>query len=110
MSSSIDSSKLGTDRGFTLVELLVTISIFLIVTAVTDNSNRTTNEIKHLLSKNNGKLGEQGSAMWAFEKKEGVWTAQSTTVVSPSERDLLLNLVEALEEHDDIQSVYTNAE
>src|SRR3989338_5747682 len=37
----------------------------LIVTAVTDNSNRTTNEIKHILVEHGGKLGEHGSAMWA---------------------------------------------
>ncbi|MEZ4180557.1 MAG: YebC/PmpR family DNA-binding transcriptional regulator [Candidatus Doudnabacteria bacterium] len=38
----------------------------LIVTA-TDNKNRTVASIKHILSKNNGNLGEQGSVAWQFK-------------------------------------------
>ena len=34
-----------------------------IITAVTDSSNRTTNEIKHLLSEHDAKLGTQSSAI-----------------------------------------------
>ena len=36
-----------------------------IVSALTDNKNRTTAEIKHLLSKNGYELGTPGSAAWA---------------------------------------------
>ncbi len=39
-----------------------------IATAVTDNRNRTTQEIKHLLSKNGYELAAPGSALWAFNK------------------------------------------
>jgi YebC/PmpR family DNA-binding regulatory protein len=39
-----------------------------IVSALTDNRNRTTQEVKHLLSKNGYELGTPGSALWAFTK------------------------------------------
>lgn len=42
--------------------------IALIIEAVSDNKNRTTAEIKHILSENDGRLGEAGSVMWMFEK------------------------------------------
>jgi len=36
---------------------------------VTDNKNRTVSEMRHLLSRNNGKFAEVGSVSWMFEKK-----------------------------------------
>ena len=41
----------------------------MLISAITDNKNRTTSEIKHTLIKNNAKLAEPGAAAWAFEKK-----------------------------------------
>jgi YebC/PmpR family DNA-binding regulatory protein len=40
-----------------------------LVEAVTDNPNRTTNNIKHLFSKAGGNLGSRGSVSWQFETK-----------------------------------------
>lgn len=40
--------------------------IALIIEAATDNSNRTVSEIKHILSRNNGRMGETGSVKWMF--------------------------------------------
>lgn len=45
--------------------------IALIIEAVSDNKNRTTAEIKHLLSEHEGRLGEAGSVQYMF-KKQGV--------------------------------------
>jgi YebC/PmpR family DNA-binding regulatory protein len=39
------------------------------IEAVTDNKNRTVAEVRHLLSKYGGNLGESGSVNWMFEKK-----------------------------------------
>ena len=39
----------------------------IIIDALTDNRNRTAQEIKHLLSKNGLALAAPGSAAWAFE-------------------------------------------
>jgi YebC/PmpR family DNA-binding regulatory protein len=43
--------------------------VALMIQSVTDNRNRTVAEIRHLLSKNGGNLGETGSVGWIFEKK-----------------------------------------
>jgi YebC/PmpR family DNA-binding regulatory protein len=40
-----------------------------IVEALTDNRNRTVGELRHLLSKHGGNLGESNSVAWMFEKK-----------------------------------------
>lgn len=42
--------------------------VAIIIEAITDNKNRTINEIKHLLSEHGGKLAEYGSLLWNFEK------------------------------------------
>ncbi|MEK7123612.1 MAG: YebC/PmpR family DNA-binding transcriptional regulator, partial [Patescibacteria group bacterium] len=39
-----------------------------LIEGITDNKNRTTSEIKHLLSERGGRLAEQGSVEWMFEK------------------------------------------
>jgi YebC/PmpR family DNA-binding regulatory protein len=39
------------------------------INAMTDNKNRTVAEIRHLLSKYGGNLGESGSVAWMFEVK-----------------------------------------
>ncbi|MBU4338861.1 YebC/PmpR family DNA-binding transcriptional regulator [Patescibacteria group bacterium] len=38
-----------------------------VVKALTDNKNRTVGEIKNILSKHNGRLGEIGSVKWIFD-------------------------------------------
>ena len=43
--------------------------VALYLSALTDNKNRTVAEIRHLLSKNGGNLGESGCVAWMFEKK-----------------------------------------
>jgi len=81
--------------------------VALIITGVTDNKNRTTPEIKHLLSENGGNLGGAGSTMWAFSKdEEGNFVAQNPLPLSPDDKNKLDNLVDALNEHDDIKNVY----
>jgi YebC/PmpR family DNA-binding regulatory protein len=43
--------------------------VALIIEAMTDNKNRTVGEIRHLLAKYGGNLGESNSVSWMFEKK-----------------------------------------
>ena len=43
--------------------------VAVMIDTLTDNSNRTTADVRHLLSKNNGNLGESGCVAWMFEKK-----------------------------------------
>jgi YebC/PmpR family DNA-binding regulatory protein len=43
--------------------------VALLIEAVTDNRNRTGSEVRHILSKHNGNLGEPGSVAYNFDKK-----------------------------------------
>lgn len=83
--------------------------VALIIEGITDNKNRTTPEIKHLLSNLGGNLGTQGSASWAFEKMESGWEAKNTLSLSPGEQEKLLTLIQEIESRDDIERVYHNA-
>ncbi|MDA1334820.1 MAG: YebC/PmpR family DNA-binding transcriptional regulator [bacterium] len=84
--------------------------VALIITGITDNNNRTSNELKHLLSQNNSKLASPGSVLWAFEKKDGEWFPQEYSLValSKSDNDSLLKLMNTIDDHDDVQDIYTN--
>lgn len=86
----------------------------IIIETLTDSKNRTAQEIKHILSKNELALGGIGSVVWAFQKEktpEGlIWKPNMLTPLSDTDLELLDKLVEDLEENDDVQDVYTNAE
>ena len=43
--------------------------VALLVDVTTDNRNRTVSEVRHMLGKNGGNLGESGSVAWMFHKK-----------------------------------------
>ena len=141
--------------------------VALLIEVLSDNKNRTVPEIRHLLTKNNGNLGESGCVSWMFEKKgiilinknnlqeeifledllefgiesydelddeyellvspddfqiiiqslekknynfEGNISLNPVNYVSVARNkvDSILNLINALEEHDDVQKVHTN--
>src|SRR5689334_368116 len=139
-----------------------------LVKVATDNRNRTVSEIRHVFTKNDRNLGEQGSVSWMLERKSQILVPQEKAtedqlmgivldagaddlrsdgsnweVLSPPENhesvlaalhkagletvqaevamvpknliklegktaDAMLRLSDALEEHDDVQSVYSN--
>ena len=89
--------------------------IAMLIEGITDNKNRTVNEIKHLLTTHEARLADPGSVLWSFEKaydhEAGGHTYQArypldlpASQVPPT----LDTLLEALSEHDDVQEVYTN--
>lgn len=145
--------------------------VAMLIEAVTDNKNRAVAEIRNILSKNNGSLGETGSVAWNFERKGVIYLVDNgtdeetmlehvlesgaddmeknedgfviycpfdgfaqgiryfeehgfemkeskleyipnTTIAIEDEADArkLLRLVEALEDHDDVQNVFANFE
>ncbi|HAM52716.1 MAG TPA: YebC/PmpR family DNA-binding transcriptional regulator [Nitrospiraceae bacterium] len=43
--------------------------VAVLVEVLTDNKNRTVSEIRHIMSKNGGNLGEAGCVAWMFEKR-----------------------------------------
>ena len=144
--------------------------IALLVEVATDNKNRTVAEIRHILSKGGGSMGEAGCVAWMFEKKGALYFSKQayseeqvmevgleagaedilddgdsfevrtaptdfTTVeeafaaagVEPESTEMrqvpqntidldveagrkFVNLLEKLEDNDDVQNVYSNAE
>ena len=58
--------------------------VAIMMEVMTDNKNRTVPEIRHIMSKNGGNLGESGCVNWMFEKK-GTITINKTNSVSEEE-------------------------
>jgi len=144
--------------------------VAIMMEVMTDNKNRTVPEIRHIMSKNGGNLGESGCVNWMFEKKGTISISRSdninedelmeysidigaedfnseedffeivaqpenfgdivkslddkgyeyegeiglvpTNMVKVSESDAasIIKLLELLEDHDDIQKIYSNFE
>ncbi len=84
--------------------------VAMIITAVTDNNNRTAPEIRHLFTKAGLALGTPGSAMWAFTKTADGYVPQNPTDLSQEDGEKLATLIDALLEQDDVQDVYTSAD
>lgn len=82
----------------------------IIIEGLTDNNNRTSQEIKHTLSKNGSSLAAQGAVAWNFTKTNGEWTPNTTMELSDDDLEKLGNLVDQIEDNDDVQEVFTNAE
>ena len=81
----------------------------LIIEGLTDSKNRTAQDVKHILSKNGSALAAIGSATWAFTKTADGWAPQTETELSKEDASALEHLIDALEENDDVQDVFTNA-
>jgi YebC/PmpR family DNA-binding regulatory protein len=82
----------------------------LIIETLTDNRNKTAQEVKHILSLNGFELAGIGSATWAFEKTQEGWTPKTTIPISDEDGEKLEKLVNDLEDNDEVQEVFTNAE
>jgi YebC/PmpR family DNA-binding regulatory protein len=82
----------------------------IMVEVLTDSRNRAAGEIKHILSENGTSLASPGSASWAFEKTNEGWIPKSTVAVTEEDSPKLEKLIEDLENNEDVQEVYTNAE
>jgi len=82
----------------------------LVIEAYTDNRNRTVQELKHLLALHGGTLANPGAAAWAFQKNaEGKLEAMMPIELSDEDAQKMAELSDALEDHEDINDVYTNA-
>jgi len=144
--------------------------VALYVECLTDNANRTVAELRHLLDKKGGNLGQSGSVAWMFERKGQIYldagccdeeaaleaalvagaenlerdgdafvvttaagefhavqdslraaglpieeaelamVPNSTIKVTGRDAEKVLDIFEALDEHDDVQRVYSNAD
>ncbi len=82
----------------------------ILISALTDNKNRTTPEIKHILSKLGIEVAAPGAAIWAFTKTGNVYKPNEPLVdIDSSDEEKLVAILEALDEHEDVQEIFTNA-
>lgn len=84
--------------------------VAVMIECVTDNRNRTVAELRHLISKHNGNLGESGTVAWMFERK-GVVTLPKD---NHSEDDVMEIILDAgaddLKTEDDFFEVVSSVE
>jgi YebC/PmpR family DNA-binding regulatory protein len=81
--------------------------VAVLVDIMTDNRNRTAAEIRHIFSKSNGNLGENGCVAWMFDKKGLIVVDQGST----DEETLMDVALEAgaddVRDEEDVYEVYT---
>lgn len=83
--------------------------VALIIEGLTDNRNKASGEIKHILNKHGGSLGSIGSVTWAFSKTENGWEPNTPNDITTEGARALATLINELEENDEVQEVFTNA-
>ncbi len=79
---------------------------FLVETA-TDNTNRTSNNIKHIFSKHGGNMGAQGSVAWQFVTKGQILVERDRDNLSDLELSAIDAGAEDVRESSDGLEVYT---
>jgi YebC/PmpR family DNA-binding regulatory protein len=144
--------------------------VAVMIESLTDNKNRTVAEVRHLLSKYGGSMGESGSVAWMFDRKGIItlpkqgkteddlmeivldagaddlttedeffevtssienfetvrkaiaeknltidnaslqWVAKNNITVTGEDAEKVMKLIEALEDSDDVQNVFSNAD
>jgi YebC/PmpR family DNA-binding regulatory protein len=84
--------------------------VALMIEALTDNRNKAAGEIKHILTESGSALAAPGSASWAFTKTAEVYMPNTMTPISEEDGAKLDALIEALEDNDEVQEIWTNAE
>ncbi len=82
----------------------------LIIEGLTSNRNKAAQDVKHILSKNGFELAVPGSASWAFTKTNEGWVPQTMIPISDEDGEKLQTIIDELEENDEVQEVFTNAE
>jgi len=109
--------KKGSDKNLNIEELIFESygpgGSALFIEAITDNRNRTVAEVKKILHDHEGKWAESGSVRWAFdqmteENGERTWKAKFPRALNEDDQNKLERLIEALDEHDDVQDIFTN--
>jgi len=80
----------------------------LIIQAVTDNKNRTIQEVKNILKDHDGRLADPKSVTWAFVNEGGAWRAKFPATIGENEKKKAEMLIKALKDQADVQAIYHN--
>ena len=84
--------------------------IAVMIECVTDNRNRTVAELRHMIAKQNGNLGESGSVAWMFERK-GVVTVTKENHTEDDVMEIILDAgADDLKTEDEYFEVISNVE
>ena len=83
--------------------------VAILLEVLTDNKNRTVSEIKNILSKNGGNLGESGCVNWMFEKKGTILISKSN-ISEENVLELLDLKIEDLQTEDEYYIITTTPE
>lgn len=83
----------------------------MMIVALTDNLNRSSSEIRFLLSKFGGSLGSPGSVRYMFTRSpEGEFIANMKFPVSAEDANKLMELVDNLRDNEDVEDVFLACE
>lgn len=80
--------------------------VAIVAEALTDNRNRTLSEIRRIFNLKGGSLGEQGSAAYIFKDPQS--PLFEVKIEDKKEAQKVLDLVNALDDHPDVQNVLAN--
>lgn len=79
--------------------------VAIMVETLTDNKNRTVAEVRHVFTKYNGSLGENGAVSWMFDQKGVIEISKSDI----DEEDLMMAVMEAgaedIQDSDEVHEV-----
>lgn len=81
--------------------------IAILIKCLTDNRNRTVADLKHIVSKNNGSIGNAGSVMWLFDKKGVVTFLDPGAILNRDEFELAVidAGAEDIKDHDGVLQI-----
>ncbi len=83
--------------------------VAILITAITDNKNRTLAEIKKILQEHNAKFAELNSIQWLFHREGADWIPNNPIKIENGNiKKELEALYEALDEQQDINEIYDN--
>ena len=80
-----------------------------LVQSVTDNPNRTGGDVRFIFSKHGGSLGGPNSASFMFQRSadgSGFEPTMPMEIEDEKQLEQLIQMVDALREHDDVEDVY----
>lgn len=84
--------------------------VAIMMEVMTDNKNRTVPDIRHIMSKNGGNLGESGCVNWMFEKK-GTISISKSDIDEESLLEISLELeIDDFNDEDEVIIITTSPE
>jgi YebC/PmpR family DNA-binding regulatory protein len=86
--------------------------VAIIIEGITDNKNRSLEEIRQILIQNGAKMVTEGAVRWMFERKIGPgileWVPKQTIEATEKDREACQKLFSALDENEAVQEIYSN--